>query len=125
MMLRQIAGRRAHRLVFVATLAMLPGGFLQAQSPPADDGAYSPGVRAAFPRTVYWGDTHLHTRNSFDAYNLGNIDLSPDDAYRFARGEQMTSQTGLPARLRRPLDFLVVADRGGALRRCGPEHTRA
>ena len=77
--------------------------------------AYSPGVGESFPRNVYWGDTHLHTRNSADAFNLGNTDLTPDDAYRFAKGEEVISQTGLPARLRRPLDFLVVADHAGYL----------
>ncbi len=81
----------------------------------AADTAYSPGVGQEFPRNVYWGDTHLHTRNSADAFNLGNTSLTPQDAYRFARGWQVTSQTGLPAKLRRPLDFLVIADHAGYL----------
>lgn len=76
---------------------------------------YSPGVGQDFPRNVYWGDTHLHTRNSADAFNLGNTSLSPDDAYRFARGYEVTAHNGLRAKLRRPLDFLVVADHAGYL----------
>ena len=56
-----------------------------------------------------WGDTHLHTSFSTDAALLGNT-LNPAQAYRFARGETVTSSTGLRARLLAPLDFLVVAD---------------
>jgi hypothetical protein len=58
---------------------------------------------------VYWGDTHLHTGMSMDAGAFG-ARLTPADAYRFARGEELTSSTGLRAKLSRPLDFLVVAD---------------
>jgi hypothetical protein len=76
---------------------------------------YSPGVGQDFPRSVYWGDTHLHTRNSADAYSSNNKNLTPDDAYRFARGEEVTAHNGMPARLRRPLDFLVVADHASYL----------
>ena len=47
--------------------------------------------------------------NSFDAGAFG-CRLSPPDAYRFARGEEVVSSTGIPARLSRPLDWLVVAD---------------
>lgn len=58
---------------------------------------------------VYWGDTHLHTGLSMDAGLFGNT-LGLDEAYRFAKGEAVTSSTGLNAQLSRPLDFLVVAD---------------
>ncbi len=58
---------------------------------------------------VYWGDTHLHTSYSTDSGMLGNT-LGPEEAYRFARGEEVRSAAGLRARLIRPLDFLVVAD---------------
>lgn len=58
---------------------------------------------------VYWGDTHLHTDLSMDAGAFGNR-IGMDEAYRFARGEEVTSSTGLKAKLSRPLDFLVVAD---------------
>ena len=57
----------------------------------------------------YYGDTHLHTSYSTDAGMIGNT-LGPEEAYRFARGEKVTSSTGLPVRLQRPYDFLVVAD---------------
>jgi hypothetical protein len=64
---------------------------------------------AACPDRPYWGDTHLHTANSSDAIFNG-VRLSPEDAFRFARGETVSSTTGLDAQLARPLDFLVVAD---------------
>ena len=98
------------RPLLIATCAM---GFFSTHG--IAQPAYSPGVGENFPRNVYWGDTHLHTRNSADAFNLGNTNLTPDDAYRFAKGQEVISQTGLPAKLRRPLDFLVVADHAGYL----------
>ena len=70
---------------------------------------YSPYAGRNFPTQVYWGDTHLHTGMSMDAGAFG-ARLLPVDAYRFARGEEVTSSTGQKAKLSRPLDFLVVAD---------------
>lgn len=70
---------------------------------------YSPFVDQHFPTRVLWGDTHLHTANSVDAGFTGTT-LGPEEAYRFARGEEVNSSSGLRAKLIRPLDFLVVAD---------------
>lgn len=70
---------------------------------------YSPHVGETLPNRVLFGDTHLHTAYSTDAGMLGNR-LGPAAAYRFARGEEVTSSTGVKAKLARPLDFLVVAD---------------
>lgn len=70
---------------------------------------YSP-VDADYPKNVYFGDTHLHTRNSADAYSLGNLNLTPADAFRFAQGQELTAHNGMRVQLRRPLDFLVVSD---------------
>ncbi|MDH4070464.1 MAG: DUF3604 domain-containing protein, partial [Ignavibacteria bacterium] len=70
---------------------------------------YSPYAGRNFPTNVYWGDTHLHTGMSMDAGAFG-ARLTPEDAYRFARGEELTSSTGQRVRLSRPLDFLAVAD---------------
>ncbi|HKF64384.1 MAG TPA: DUF3604 domain-containing protein, partial [Dongiaceae bacterium] len=75
---------------------------------------YSPYVGKNYPTQVLWGDTHLHTSNSFDAAAFGNT-LGPEEAYRFARGEEVISSTGQPAKLSRPLDFLVVSDHAEAL----------
>jgi len=70
---------------------------------------YSPYAKRGIPERPLWGDSHLHTALSMDAGLFGNR-LSPRDAYRFARGEEVVSSTGQPVRLSRPLDWLVVAD---------------
>jgi Protein of unknown function (DUF3604) len=73
----------------------------------------------AYPERVFWGDTHLHTSNSIDAFGFGTR-LGPEDALRFARGDRVTSTLGIKAKLSRPLDFLVIADHSdglGGLRR--------
>ncbi len=72
--------------------------------------AYSPPANIDYPTTVYWGDTHLHTRNSPDAYSFGTTGLSAEDAYQFAQGNPITTSSGQIAKLRRPLDFLVISD---------------
>ena len=71
--------------------------------------SYSPYAGRSFPTFPLWGDTHLHTGNSFDAGAFG-ARLTPEDAYRFARGDEVVSSTGIPVRLSRPLDWLVVSD---------------
>ena len=76
---------------------------------PGDGVAYSPYPDQDFPNQVFFGDTHLHTAASADAGLAGAL-LTPDEAYRYARGEEVRSNTGLRARLARPLDFLVVTD---------------
>ena len=70
---------------------------------------YSPNIDAHFPNRVFWGDTHLHTSFSTDAGMVG-CRLGPEEAYRFARGEEVMSSSGQRARLSRPYDFLVVSD---------------
>jgi len=76
---------------------------------PAVEKPYSPYAGRAFPTMVLWGDTHLHTSNSLDARALGAT-LGPEEAFRFARGDEVTSSHGQRLRLSRPLDFLVVSD---------------
>jgi hypothetical protein len=70
---------------------------------------YSPYAGREYPARVFWGDTHLHTAISVDA-GAATCKLGPEDAYRFARGEEVTTSTGQLAKLSRPLDFLVVSD---------------
>lgn len=71
--------------------------------------AYSPYAERNFPDRIFWGDTHLHTGLSMDA-GLFGARLGLDEAYRFARGEEVMASSGQPARLGRPLDWLVIAD---------------
>ena len=71
---------------------------------------YSPGVGRDYPTRLLWGDTHLHSNLSADAYSFGNKNKSPDEAFRYAKGELLVSSNGTPAKLARPLDFLVVSD---------------
>ena len=63
----------------------------------------------AYPEQVFWGDTHLHTSNSVDAFGFGTR-LDPEAALRFARGEEVEASSGTKAKLARPLDFLVISD---------------
>jgi hypothetical protein len=112
--------RRTGLLGAAALILTLGTGTANAQVPPPPDGGdalndvyrgstYSPYAGRNFPSRVFWGDTHLHTAYSMDAGAFGNR-LGIEEAYRLARGEEVTSATGLPVRLSRPLDFLVVAD---------------
>jgi hypothetical protein len=90
----------------------------KAFSPYAGKGAAAvvpdPATPPPHPMRAYFGDTHNHTANSGDAF-MGGDRLSPEEAYRFARGEEVVSSTGIPVRLSRPLDFLVIADHAEGL----------
>ena len=90
--------RKNRQLIVAVAFSLLLAG-----AAPADE--------ADVPKTrLFWGDTHLHTSNSPDASINGNTKISPAEAYRFARGDTIVAHNGDPARLARPLDFLVVAD---------------
>ena len=67
------------------------------------------GPLAAQERNLYWGDTHVHTSNSIDA-GAYRFMVGPEEAYRFARGEEVQSNEGTLVKLVRPLDFLQVSD---------------
>ncbi|WIY25105.1 DUF3604 domain-containing protein [Parasedimentitalea psychrophila] len=107
-----------HSLVIAAILqgcAMAAAAQVQDMTPSKDDvGArfssdhYSPYAGRNFPTQVLWGDTHLHSEVSVDAGTMTR--LSQEDAFRFARGEEVTTTHGLQAKLGRPLDWLVIAD---------------
>ena len=71
---------------------------------------YSPALSQTNPTNLYWGDLHVHSNRSPDAFAFGNATLSPEVAFRFARGEKVQASNGMDARLRQPLDFLLVAD---------------
>ena len=89
----------------------LAASIVLSQSPTqASDATYSTGVATDYPKQVFFGDLHLHSNISADAHSMGNLLLSSADAYRFARGEKVVASNGLPAQLKRPLDFLSVTD---------------
>jgi hypothetical protein len=108
-------------IVFVLAYVILGIAQAQDQDPvgmtPTDEDAegmakmtsYSPYAGRGFPTQVYWGDTHVHTDNSLDARGFG-VTIGPEEAYRFARGEEVTTSNGMPFKLSRPLDWLVVSD---------------
>ena len=114
---RVLETRRRRLAAWAGVLACACAPLATADEPSADDAAaaqgrpYAPAVADDVPRAVYWGDTHVHTAISGDAFN-GGTRLGLDDAYRFARGEEVLSSSGQRVRLRRPLDFIVVADHG-------------
>ena len=112
--------RSCSLLGFVILCAVLLAGSATtvfAQFTPAEESlsnlysgkAYSPYAQRNFPDRVFWGDSHLHTGLSMDA-GLFGARLGLDEAYRFARGEEVIASSGQPARLGRPLDWLVIAD---------------
>ena len=111
--------------VFVATcwlaLAGLWGCGQEPASPPpaTEDSAVEAAVEtAAAPaaeierdplKNVYFGDTHIHTILSFDAYLMGTR-RTPDDAYDFAKGAAIEHASGFMMQMKKPLDFLAVSD---------------
>ncbi len=136
---RTCNSNRTIRLTVLASLTVLSAGVFSAEPDAAGIGAgaaqpaavkgvgYSPFATGGQPgkpfpkgrdqymggeagsRSLYFGDTHVHTSYSADAAFMGAT-LGPEDAYRVARGEEVISNTGLAARLGTPLDFIVVAD---------------
>ena len=75
----------------------------------SEERKYSPYAGRNYPDQVFFGDTHFHTEVSFDAGLVGTT-LDIHDAFRLARGEKVTSNTGQPVQLIRPLDFLAVTE---------------
>lgn len=96
----------------VKALAIILAGLLAV--PAGAAGQYSPYAEESFSRNVYWGDTHLHSSLSTDAFGFG-VKLGPKEAFRFASGEQVETSWGLNVRLSRPLDFVVLSDHAEAM----------
>ncbi len=76
--------------------------------------SYSPYAGRNYPERPLWGDSHLHTSMSLDAGMFGNR-LGLDEAYRFAKGDEVIASSGQKARLGRPLDWLVITDHSDGL----------
>ncbi len=110
---------------WVAAMALLAAGCEQGAERPELAGPELVGVEAktpehraapasaadaSAPRHAYFGDLHIHTQNSTDSHTFG-VRATPDDAYRFAKGEALAHPLGYSIRLRGgPLDFLAVTD---------------
>jgi hypothetical protein len=96
----------------VLTLSILCST-LFAASALAADSVGEPGRESGKPnplKNVYFGEQHMHTRNSFDAFTIG-VSATWDDAYRFAKGEEVKlSTTGKPMKRRTPYDFVAITD---------------
>ncbi|MDP7640382.1 MAG: DUF3604 domain-containing protein, partial [Candidatus Hydrogenedentes bacterium] len=66
---------------------------------------------AGADRKALFGELHMHTQWSFDAYYLGTR-ATPDDAYEFAKGKPLQHPNGKTYRISRPLDFMAITDHG-------------
>jgi hypothetical protein len=76
----------------------------------------TPAAIASEPNRLYWGDTHVHSSFSADAYALGNHSADPDTAYRWAKGLPVVNPfTQAKVQIERPLDFMVLADHAEGL----------
>jgi Protein of unknown function (DUF3604) len=104
---------RSHVVALGAVACLTLPAYAQDMRPrPGDVDAggsqFSPYAGRQFPTRVFFGETHLHTAVSVDAGTMNTV--GQEDAFRFARGEEITTTHGLRARLSRPLDFIVVSD---------------
>lgn len=103
------------RVLLAGAAALAIGGCSQG-APGGDPAAGEPQTSDYnADRNAYYGDLHIHTRNSFDAY-IFNVRATPDDVYRFARGETVKHPGGYDIKLSGPaLDFVAVTDHGAYL----------
>ncbi|MBW2395888.1 MAG: DUF3604 domain-containing protein, partial [Deltaproteobacteria bacterium] len=107
---------RSHSYVLLFAIALAAGPAAGRDVTPTPEGVaknlappkFSPYAGRDFPTQVFFGDTHLHTAVSVDAGTMCR--LGQEEAFRFARGEEVTSTHGLRTKLSRPLDFIVVSD---------------
>ena len=106
---------RAHQLVLPCLLALLLATACTSGEPGSGQGEgpqHTVATEAPNPlRNAYFGDTHVHTRYSFDAFIFATR-ATPDDAYRYARGEAIGHPSGYQVQLEEPLDFYAVTDHG-------------
>ena len=94
----------------LAAMTRLTALLLTLVALPVNAREYSPPLNQPNKTNVYWGDLHVHSNYSPDSFAFGNSRLSPENALKFARGIRVTASNGMAVQLRRPLDFLLVAD---------------
>jgi hypothetical protein len=103
-LLRRIVPAGCGRLLLTGMLGLAAGAAYAAQCPGS----------AAGEEHVYWGDLHVHTAFSLDAYAFGAI-ATPQEAYAFARGQPLRLASGEMAAIDRPLDFVAVTEHAATL----------
>jgi hypothetical protein len=100
-------------VLIIGSMTLAACGKQEAPPPAATVAAPAPQAKSApeptYPTRAYFGDTHVHSGWSADA-GLDGATLSPEDAFRFARGEEVKSNTGQMAKLKRALDWIVITD---------------
>ncbi len=103
-------------MMSAAIVALLAGCNQTASDDSAESGALAgSNEQPNADRNAYFGDLHIHTRNSFDAY-IFNVRTTPDDAYKFAKGETISHPSGYDIKLEGPkLDFMAVTDHAAYL----------
>lgn len=89
------------------------GGSGPTEAPTAATSEVNPASNVASnpDRNAYFGDLHVHTELSFDAYLFGTR-RTPNDAYEFAKGSAIEHASGFSMQMKKPLDFLGVTDHG-------------
>lgn len=116
-------GKKMKRLLLGTALIALSGCSSQTTAPDNQATMDAPVVKTTSPdraapnptRNVYFGEMHVHTKNSFDAY-IFNVRATLDDVYDFAKGKPLTHPGGFEMRLDGPpLDFAAATDHGAYL----------
>ncbi len=104
--------------ILVAAIFVLGGCGAEQASAPVEEAApvveaapVAAAITANPLRNAYFGDTHIHTVLSFDAYLMGTR-RTPNDAYEFAKGAAIEHASGFQMQMKKPLDFLAVSDHG-------------
>ena len=109
-LLAAVMGAMSRSRAKTAKIGLNAQASLASAAPVARTPAAAPQVERNPDREAYFGETHVHTSWSFDAYVFGNTKAGPEDAYRYAMGETVTHPAGYPIKITRPLDFMAVTD---------------